>query len=526
MSGRIVRDVFFDLLRERGLTTMFSNPGSTEVPLVTDLPPDLHFVLGLHEASVVGMATGWALGRGEAALVLLHTTAGLGNAVAALATARVNRAPLVVLVGQQDRRHLASEPFLSGRLEGLAGDYPVSVEQPAYAQDLPAAIRRAEHEASTHRGPALVIVPMGDWEAEADEEREPAAAMRVVGAAAADGRAVGELAAMLESSERPALVVGGLADDEETWTALVALAERLAAPVWQEAFGARAGFPQDHVLFAGHLPPDRSGLREVLGRYDAVLCVGAPAFKQYTYVEGRFADTGVCVAVVTPDAAAAHRSSAELAVIAPLAAACRELAGRLTQREADPPPRWRPEPLAPEPILRAGHVFDALASRLPRDAVLIEETPSSRPELNQRYAATGPFGYVSAAMGGLGFALPGAAGFKLGRPDLPVVAVVGDGSAMYAIQALWSAVEYRAGALYVVMSNGGYAVMDLLAGQQGGTGPWPGIGHLDLQALAAGFGCESRRVADVEALEHVFDEVVPTLVDRDEPLLVEAVVAP
>src|SRR5450759_3224971 len=102
------------------------------------------------------MATGFALGRNEPALALLHTTAGLGNAVAALATARVNRAPLVVLVGQQDRRHLALEPFLAGRLHGLAGDYPVWREQPARAQDVPGALGRARHESVTARGPALV----------------------------------------------------------------------------------------------------------------------------------------------------------------------------------------------------------------------------------------------------------------------------------------------------------------------------------------------------------------------------------
>src|SRR5918911_643711 len=121
--ARTVRDAFFDVLRARDMAKIFSNPGSTEVPLLAGLPDDLEFVLALHESSVVGMATGWSIGSGEPAFCLLHTTAGLGNAVSALATARVNRAPLVVAVGQQDRRHPAHEPFLAGRLEGLAGDY-------------------------------------------------------------------------------------------------------------------------------------------------------------------------------------------------------------------------------------------------------------------------------------------------------------------------------------------------------------------------------------------------------------------
>src|SRR5204862_5868931 len=161
--SRTVREAAFDVFRRRGLTTLFSNPGSTEVPFLAGLPDDLRFVLALHENAVVALATGYALGRGEPALAIVHTTAGLGNAVGALATARVNRAPLVVLVGQQDRRHLAYEPFLAGRLAGLAGEYPVKVEQPVRAQDVPAAIERAYHASLTWRGPALVIVPMDDW---------------------------------------------------------------------------------------------------------------------------------------------------------------------------------------------------------------------------------------------------------------------------------------------------------------------------------------------------------------------------
>jgi benzoylformate decarboxylase len=124
VTDRTVRDATFEVLRRLELTTIFSNPGSTEVPFLAGLPDDMTFVLGLHEGSVVAMAAGHAIGRDAPSLALLHSTPGLGNAVAALATARSNRAPLVVIVGQQDRRHLALDPFLAGRLDGLAGDYP------------------------------------------------------------------------------------------------------------------------------------------------------------------------------------------------------------------------------------------------------------------------------------------------------------------------------------------------------------------------------------------------------------------
>ncbi|HSL63093.1 MAG TPA: thiamine pyrophosphate-binding protein, partial [Gaiellaceae bacterium] len=208
LAAATVREATFDVFRRRGLTTLFSNPGSTEVPFLAGLPDDIRFVLALHEGSVVGMATGYALGRAGPALALLHTTAGLGNAAGALATARVNRAPLVVVVGQQDRRHLAFEPFLAGRLRGLAGEYPVWTDEPVRAQDVPGAIERACHEAVTARGPAIVVVPMDDWLQPVDGDREDAAAARVVPASAVDPAAVDELAAFLETARSPALVVG------------------------------------------------------------------------------------------------------------------------------------------------------------------------------------------------------------------------------------------------------------------------------------------------------------------------------
>src|SRR4051794_20112505 len=199
-----VREATLDVLRALELTTIFSNPGSTEVPLLAGLPDDLTFVLGLHEGSVVGMAAGHALGTGRPALVLLHSTPGLGNAVAALATARLNRAPLVVVVGQQDRRHLAQDPFLAGRLEGLAGEYPVFATTPPRAQDVPGAIVRAYHAATTGAGPAIVIVPMDDWTAPAPEPHEIIGPQALMRSNAADPAAVAALADILDGAQRPA----------------------------------------------------------------------------------------------------------------------------------------------------------------------------------------------------------------------------------------------------------------------------------------------------------------------------------
>ncbi|MEV0146687.1 MULTISPECIES: thiamine pyrophosphate-dependent enzyme [unclassified Nonomuraea] len=522
-----VREATFDVLRRNGLTTVFANPGSTEVTLLGGLPDDLRFVLALHEGSVVGMATGWAMGHDAPALAVLHTTAGLGNAVGAIATARVNRVPLVVLVGQQDRRHLALEPFLAGRLAGLAGDYPVRVDQPVRAQDVPGAVARAVHEAVTFRGPALVVVPMDDWD-EPYEGEVLAAPGRLLRAPAhaTSGAALAPLAELLGGARAPVIVAGAGAC--RAWEPLVALAERLGCPVWQEPFGARPGFPQDHPLFAGVLPADRPRLRAALSGHDVVLAVGAPVFRQYPYTPGPLVEPGTVVALVTDDPSEAHRSPAELACLADPAETCAHLAALLPARPAgdvaSPAAVAPPVPAEGRP-LRAARVLRELAERLPADAVLVEETPSSRPDLHRLVPARNPLGFVSAAMGGLGFALPAAVGLRMALPGRPVVAVTGDGSALYGLHALWSAAHYRAGALFLVLSNARYAVLDRLADRYGAKAPWPAFDEVDVGGLARSLGCPARRVETYAELTAALDEVMPTLAAREEPVLLDVAVA-
>jgi benzoylformate decarboxylase len=234
--------------------------------------------------------------------------------------------------------------------------------------------------------------------------------------------------------------------------------------------------------------------------------------------------------VLTADPSEAHRSPCELAVLAPVGAACQAVAEQLPERLATgnaPESMRRPAPL-PAPAagqpLRPGHVLDALAERLPRDVLLVEECPSSQPELYQRVPVRIPFGFLSTANGCLGFGLAGSIGLRMGLPDRPVVAVLGDGSTTYAIQALWSAARYDVGVLLIVLANGRYAVMDGLARRAGGAAAWPGFEAVDIGAVARALGCPSVRVETHDDLIRVFDDVLPELASRQEPLLVEAVV--
>ncbi len=370
---------------------------------------------------------------------------------------------------------------------------------------------------------------------------------------------------MLDAAERPAIIAGAGADGEAGWSALVALAERLRCPVFQEPFGAQAGFPQDHPLFAGFLPARRTRLRETLAPFDAALVVGTGAIRQYPFDEGPLAPAATTLALVTQDPEEAHRSPVELAVLGDPAATCAALAETVDARQppgvmgATPPPAAGeaqrsgatpaagepqraaspsaageplraaaplrvvpppPEPPGPGEPLRAGHVLHALAERLPRDAILVEETPSSRPELHARIPARAPQGFLS-AMGMLGFALPAAIGLRMAT-DRPVLAVVGDGSSLYQIQALWSAATYEVGVLFIVLRNGGYAIMNRLAEHAGSDGPWPAIEGVDIAAMARAQGVAALTIDDHATLLATLDaELGP----RKTPLLLEIVVA-
>jgi benzoylformate decarboxylase len=538
-----VREATFEVARQHGMTTWFGNPGTTEIPLLAGLPDDMRYVLALHENAAVGTAAGYAIASGRPAMVSLHTTAGLGNAVSSLATARVNRAPLVVLVGQQDRRHLLAEPFLTGELASLAGDYPLEVFQPPRPQDVPGCVGQAAHTAAAGRGPVLVIVPMSDWDEQTDEPAVPAPLVsgRASGVGPDDVTAI---AALLGQAGAPVLVTGAGADSAGTWEALARLAEILDCPVFQEPFTARAGFPQDSPRFAGFLPAGRAALRAALAPYDAVVVVGAAMLRQYQYEPGPLFEPGTRTAVISEDIAEVRRSPVDVGLVAPLAAAVAALAGAVPPapgrtgrpapgrpgtptpgRPGRPSPTGQADRLREQLAARASGMtpetlFTELAARADPDTVVVEESPSSREALQLLVPARRPLGFLSAAMGGLGFGIPAAIGIRMARPDRPVLGVIGDGSSIYCVQALWTAAHYGVGVVIFVMGNARYLVMDRQAARRGKI-PWPSLEGVRVDRLAEALGVPSVRVSAVEHLVEVLNEVMPGLRDRVQPLVVD-----
>jgi benzoylformate decarboxylase len=512
-----VREVTLDLLRELGMTTIFGNPGSTELPFLKDFPEDFPYVLGLQEASVLGMAEGYAQGIGDAALVNVHTAPGLGNAMGALVTAYHNKMPLVVTAGQQDRRHVALEPLLTGRLVELAKSYVKRSHEPARAEDVPKELLRAYHTAmQPPRGPVFVSIPMDDWEAETEPIEVRPISCRTV----AESGALEEVAQTLREAQNPVVVTGAGVDRSGAFYDVVPLAERLRAPVWQDPISPLAGFPQDHPLFRGHLAPAQKQLAEQLSGHDVVLVLGAPVFLYYPYVPGPTVEEGTRVLQITEDPEEAARAAVGSSVVGDVRAAILALIELLPETDRPMPAAQEkpPVPEATDPI-SVEYVMHCLSKTLPEGTAIFDESISSQAKLHKYVRINHPGGYHLAVSGGLGFAMPGSVGFKLAVPERPVACVIGDGSSMYSIQALWTAARYGVNIAFVVINNRGYSILKGFRDAIGAGEKVPGLDvhGVDIVQIAKGFGVEAEVVKRAEdlpsAIERTLSAGRPYLLD-------------
>jgi benzoylformate decarboxylase len=517
-----VREVTYDLLRSMKMTTIFGNPGSTELTFFKDFPEDFTYVLGLQESVVLGMADGFAQATRKATLVNLHTAPGLGNAMGAMVNAYHNRTPLVVTAGQQDRRHLALEPLLFGRLVELAKPYVKWSHEPTRAADVPGAIERAYHTAMQEpQGPAFVSIPIDDWDAEASHSEKRNVSYRT----APDPEELARVARLLEESRRPAIVAGSDVDRAGAWDGLVGLAEKVRAAVWSESIPSRAGFPQDHPLFRGFLALARPQIAEQLADYDVVLVLGTPVFRYYPYVEGPVVKSGTRVIQITHSPEEASRAATGTSVVGDIALAVRQLLELLPDVDRPAPPAQQ-SPGVPEAVspMSVDYVMYTLNEALPEGAVIVNEAVSSEAKLHEHIRIKRPDSYYSTGGGGLGFAMPAAVGMQLANLDRPVVCVIGDGSTNYAIQALWTAARYGAPVTYVVINNSQYGILKAF-GEFAGVGdevPGLDLPQLDIVQVAKGYGCEGETVKDPAKLADTLERALGS----GRPSLVNALVDP
>ena len=539
---RRARDVLIDILRDEGITHVFGNPGSTEMPLMDALvdAPDITYVLGLQEATAVGMADGWALASGRAAFVNLHAMGGFGNAMGVLVASKASETPLVVTAGQQDTRHLMTEPWLSGDLVALAPPVAKWAKELRRADDVGPALRRAFGLARTPPcGPVFLSLPMDILDQDVNHPTPPASAPPRLGPSPDAARLADKLAGL-----DPDRVVVLLGDDlpAAASTGLVAFAEAGGFPVWGTQLTSRTAFPSHHPCWAGVLKPDFADMRAHLKSAQAIVLVGGRAFVAYPYREAEPVPEGVAVMHIADNPEAFGREhAADMALLGDISQTLAAVAQRIAElvdkkkvaarlaargarrREAREATRMDILAESATTPLSADAAVLAALDALPEDAIIANDSAATFGRV-QDLMTTEPGRYFFARGGVLGCSMPAAVGAALATQGW-VVAFVGDGGAMYSPQALWSAAHYRARTIFVVFNNRRYGVLQNVAKSLGYANAKAGrfVGMdvadpaIDFQALAASMGVPAERADDRNAVGAAINRALK----RDGPSLIE-----
>ncbi|GLY38430.1 benzoylformate decarboxylase [Amycolatopsis sp. NBRC 101858] len=501
-----VRRIAHEFLHRRGLTTIFGNPGSNELPFLAELPDGFRYVLGLHEGAVVGMADGYAQATGRPVLVNLHAAAGSGNAMGALTNAVYSRSPLVLTAGQQVRAAIGLEAMLAN-VDATQLMRPLAAwsGEPSCAEDVPRSLAQAVFEAELHRRPSYLSVPYDDWAAELDANAAVTLDRTVQRGLAPSEAQLDELAAVVAAAKNPALVLGGDLDATGLFDRAVALAEHLGLPTWVAPSPHRLPFPNRHPLFRGVLPAGIAPVSDALTGHDLVLVLGAPVFRYHQYLPGAYLPEGTRLIQVTDDVGAAARAPMGEALVADAAPVIEALLAKVPGRTSSGDHVENPEPRTGENALHPEQVFAALRETQAADTRYVVESTSTSSAWWRQMDLRRAGSYFFPAAGGLGFGLPAAVGVAMGSPDRPVVGVIGDGSANYGITALWTAAHYRVPVTFVILRNGVYGALQWFA-EVLRTPDVPGteIPGLDFTAIAAGYGVPATAVTD---LDHLYTEL-------------------
>jgi benzoylformate decarboxylase len=499
-SSLTVKDATLNLLRAFGIRKVFGNPGSTELPFLSDWPDDIDYVLGLQEASVIGMADGYAQATRNAGFVNLHSAAGVGNALGNIYTAHRNQTPLVITAGQQARSILPLQAFLyAERAAEFPRPYVKFSVEPARAEDVPAAIARAYYVAMQPPcGPTFVSVPIDDW----THQTQPVEAREISRELGPEPEAMKALATALSLSKRPALVVGPGVDRARAVDLMVRLAEKAKAAVWVSPFSARCSFPERHPLFAGFLHASPAQLSDALREHDLVVVIGAPVFTFHVEGHASIFDGATALFQITDDPTAAAVSPLGTSIIATMKPALTMLIDLLPEAKRAMPARrfLPPAPVAADPI-PVDFLLHTLSAAMPADAALVEEAPSHRPAMQKFMPMRGQDSFYTMASGGLGYSLPASVGIALARPDTRTVCLIGDGSAMYSIQALWTAAQRKLPLTVVVINNAGYGAMRSFSQvMQVRNVPGLDLPGIDFVKIAQGLGCGAERISKASEL--------------------------
>ena len=547
MTGK---EALVRMLIAEGCDHIFGNPGTSETPMMDALQdfPEVRYIQALQEGTAVGMADGYARATGRPAFANIHIAGGLANGISALYNAYRGGAPVVLTAGNSDTRMLLSEPTLSGDLVQMTRQYTKWGHEIHHAADIPAAVRRAFNEAKTPpTGPTFLSFPWDTMDVQADVD--------IIGSGHGyhrirpDRDALEQASRLLAQAENPVIIIGDRIAQSGGVEQMVQVAERLGAKVFAASFS-EVNFPTSHPLWSGMLNTSSPVTRRLLSGADVALAVGANVFSSFLYVD---------VPLLDPTTRLVHLDSAtseveksyptEIGVFSDPATGLAELADALDQdmsasaKEAAATrmaelgerrrrareeyqqrlrQRWDNNPMAVERMMHE------LAAAAPPGTIVADEAVTSRPAMMQEFSFDEPGTFYGIQGGALGWAMPGALGLKLARPDRPVLAVVGDGASMYTVQALWTAATFNIPVVYAICNNRAYRIlkvnMDIylkrMLNDEERVSEYRGMDFanpLDLAAVAQGLGVASEKISDPgqigPAARRMFESGRPGLLD-------------
>jgi len=539
------RSAFISLLKDEGVTHLFGNPGTTELPIMHALTdhPDLTYVLGLQESLVVAMADGFTRASGKLAACNVHVAPGLGNAIGSIYNAKFAGTPMIITAGQQEQGHGLTEPLLYAPLVPIAQPVVKWAVEVTRLEDLPRIVRRAAKVAMTPpTGPVFISLPGDILNAEAGIELGEGT--RIDAAVRPSDAALGALANRLLAAERPALICGPELVTADALGEAARLAEALGAPAYQQTVPYGAHFLSEHPAFMGALTRDQRQVRDTLAQYDLLVCIGGDVLrmsvwsptdplpggmpvvqignddweigKNYPVEMALHGDVGetlrallpVLEAKGGPSRAARARKALDALAEKNWTATRAKLAASLKSRASTKPidPDW---------------LMLQIADAMPGNGIVVDEGIMTSASLLKFLPFRDRYGYFGLASGGIGWGVAGAVGVQLAHPDRPVLAVSGDGSAMYSIQALWSAAHQKLPITYLIANNGGYRIIKQRLLSFHGNDKFIGMDFkdppIDFTGLATSFGLSARRVTDpadvVPALREAFANAGPNLIE-------------
>lgn len=540
---------FLELLRQEGVDMIFGNPGTTELPLMDALAVEtgINYILGLNESSVMAMADGYAQASGKVAVCNVHVAPGLGNAMGMLYDARKASSPVLVTAGQHDQAFTFQEPILWADLAEMARPLVKWSVEVTRLVDLPRAVHRAIKTAlAPPMGPVFLSLPVDVLQETADMDL--GRPTRVAQGLRGDPDAIAAAERLLATARSPVLISGDAVAQSDALAEVVALAELIGAPVYAEGIPSRATFPTTHGLFQGIMGRLAPQIREALTKHDVLFSIGADLFTQSLPTKVDPVPPGLQIIHLDTDPWELGKNhTADVAILAEpkttlpeLTAAVRKLMGQGGAEQAEKrraaiekdtagrlaATRKEAEALASRTPLHPLALMKMIGETLPKDAIVVEEALSSADRMRNLIPSLDAKSWFGLRGGGIGWGVPATIGVKLAQPKRPVVGIIGDGSAMYTAQALWSAAHHKIGcAVFVILNNASYRIlkqrMNAMREYAAQADHYPAMDlvdpAIDFVGLAGSLGVRSVRASTLEEVR----EHLKAALSRDEPFLID-----